>query len=661
MPRLDRSALARCARHVFTSAAQLALVLGGAGLLVDGGVLLFYGSAVKTALACGAVSAALGVLVALVLAAPASLLGALLEALRGHRWLRRVWVAPAWLLAGALFWLLIAPHARESASAYVMVTAAASAAVAATTWLSCAQPPALARGVLGVIAVLAIALDFGLGRFWYLELHDTTDVIASAALIGLTLGVRARLRRVPLAGLSAWVISGLCLALAIAAGVDRAVPGWRSFAIADAHNLRRNAQVLGAVADGDRDGYASWLWGGDCDDSDPGVHPGALDAPGGGDRNCNGVDLAGPASEAQRGLLPAWGAPTLGSGVQRTVLITVDTFRYDALRPELMPALFRYAQGGLRLTRAYSGGTQTAISVPLWFVPARGAPHVADALRAAGVRSTAVLQGLVGIVDSFEPFDRTEHHYKTDKLSAHALAAIEASAQGGGRELIWVHYFGLHSRAGGVKGPQPPGPAHLPAGYRAAAQAVDRALAPLLERLSQPDLASSTLVIVTSDHGEAFGAHGVHMHGASGFEELVHVPALVRGPEIPACEHAHVVSMRGMTATLLGAFGLAREAAGAEHLGRSLLRLRSDCARPLQSSAVVRSARYTSGRLMRSHLGVLVDERYKLVAGVQDGMLELYDRQRDPAENHDLAALRPELLQPRLFALSTILDADGWP
>jgi arylsulfatase A-like enzyme len=44
----------------------------------------------------------------------------------------------------------------------------------------------------------------------------------------------------------------------------------------------------------------------------------------------------------------------------------------------------------------------------------------------------------------------------------------------------------------------------------------------------------NTIVIVTSDHGEAFSEHGYYAHGSGLHQEILHVPLLFRGPGIPA-------------------------------------------------------------------------------------------------------------------------------
>ena len=82
---------------------------------------------------------------------------------------------------------------------------------------------------------------------------------------------------------------------------------------------------------------------------------------------------------------------------------------------------------------------------------------------------------------------------------------------------------------------EPGGPATCEAlrvAYRRGLAATDRRLGELLEALDA--FPPETVVILTGDHGEAFGEHGVVHHGRYLFHELVHVPLLVRAPGFPA-------------------------------------------------------------------------------------------------------------------------------
>lgn len=66
------------------------------------------------------------------------------------------------------------------------------------------------------------------------------------------------------------------------------------------------------------------------------------------------------------------------------------------------------------------------------------------------------------------------------------------------------------------------------------------------------DLLEDTLLIITSDHGEAFGEHGLYLHDASVFEENLHVPLLIRYVDvIPTTVH-DVVSTRDLFGVMKG-------------------------------------------------------------------------------------------------------------
>ena len=71
----------------------------------------------------------------------------------------------------------------------------------------------------------------------------------------------------------------------------------------------------------------------------------------------------------------------------------------------------------------------------------------------------------------------------------------------------------------------------LEAQYDAEALGIDRALAALFEDLKRRGLYDDTLIVVTSDHGEAFLEHGFLRHEGSLHEEQIAVPLLIKLPE----------------------------------------------------------------------------------------------------------------------------------
>ena len=68
------------------------------------------------------------------------------------------------------------------------------------------------------------------------------------------------------------------------------------------------------------------------------------------------------------------------------------------------------------------------------------------------------------------------------------------------------------------------------AGYCGAVSYVDHLVGTILEALIDTDQLDDTLLIFTSDHGEMLGSHGLLFKGSVFFEELVHIPLIVRPP-----------------------------------------------------------------------------------------------------------------------------------
>ncbi len=86
----------------------------------------------------------------------------------------------------------------------------------------------------------------------------------------------------------------------------------------------------------------------------------------------------------------------------------------------------------------------------------------------------------------------------------------------------------------------------------------DRHFGPFLERLRELGLYEDLVFVVTSDHGEEFDEHGSWGHGHSIFQELLHVPLVVRWPAAEAAGHRvpATVSTMDIGPTILEATGL---------------------------------------------------------------------------------------------------------
>ncbi len=100
--------------------------------------------------------------------------------------------------------------------------------------------------------------------------------------------------------------------------------------------------------------------------------------------------------------------------------------------------------------------------------------------------------------------------------------------------------------------------------------ALDRRLGELLQELDRRGVLDDTLVIVTADHGEHLGDHGLYFHGCSLYRQLVQVPLVIVGKDVPAGRVvAEPLSLRDIPATIIGLLGLRSDASLP---GRSLAR-----------------------------------------------------------------------------------------
>ncbi len=78
----------------------------------------------------------------------------------------------------------------------------------------------------------------------------------------------------------------------------------------------------------------------------------------------------------------------------------------------------------------------------------------------------------------------------------------------------------------------------------------------LLHFLHQTPGWQNTIVIITSDHGDEFGAHGSYDHGRNLYRGVLHVPLVIAGPGVPKdVRIKHIVGIRQLFSTVLDLAG----------------------------------------------------------------------------------------------------------
>jgi arylsulfatase A-like enzyme len=201
---------------------------------------------------------------------------------------------------------------------------------------------------------------------------------------------------------------------------------------------------------------------------------------------------------------------------------------------------------------------------------------------------------------------------------------------------------------------EPAGPARIEGAgaaldrYEAALTYLDGEIGRLLAQLDASGKLDNTIVIITSDHGEEFGEHGLYWHAHSLYLPALHVPLVVVWPgNVPAGRRvAEEATIRDVAATVLDLASIGdssdvRAAPGpASPLpGESLSRYWTDGA-PRAASTVISTLtldldgteRWPDSRRLES---ILLNGHHYIRN--EKGPDELYDIRLDPFEQRNLA------------------------
>ena len=192
----------------------------------------------------------------------------------------------------------------------------------------------------------------------------------------------------------------------------------------------------------------------------------------------------------------------------------------------------------------------------------------------------------------------------------------------------------------------------LEALYHADVAYTDQLVGELLNELREHSLLGSSMLILTSDHGENLGEHHMLDHKFCVYETLLKVPLVVRYPPVvPAGQRVtEPVQTTDLFATIAEVAGV--EPPDGSRRGPSLFGPRSpDRAvhgqyyRPSLFMDALRSAYPEAdvSRLDRRLSSVAVDGMKYIWSS--DGAHELYDLQADSQEESNLAATRPEVME----------------
>ncbi len=170
--------------------------------------------------------------------------------------------------------------------------------------------------------------------------------------------------------------------------------------------------------------------------------------------------------------------------------------------------------------------------------------------------------------------------------------------------------------------------------YISELQLVDKQLGQLMALIQSHSLRNRMLLIVSADHGEAFGEHGTTYHSSSIYDELLRVPLLIWRPGHQPFVVDDPVSLVDLGPTILDLFGVPTPG---HFMGQSLVPyLRRD--KPKLTRPILAEGRLKQALILPDGQKVIVDNRMNTV--------ELYDLRTDPGETNSLADDEERLSTP---------------
>ncbi len=214
--------------------------------------------------------------------------------------------------------------------------------------------------------------------------------------------------------------------------------------------------------------------------------------------------------------------------------------------------------------------------------------------------------------------------------------------------FAFLNYLDVHYSYGGPPGyPKPDWDRGSTVDeYDAGLKYVDDYIGRLLRDLERRE-ARNTIVVITSDHGESLGAHGLSYHGAALYRELIQVPLIISYPQqIPKGLRVAVpVSITGIPGTVMD---LLADREPGVFPGPSLSALwksqnqQTNWPYPIselaQTDIIVPADRVVEGKIPIATNGwmkSLVAPRWHLITHEKFGH-QLYDWTNDPKESNNL-------------------------
>jgi choline-sulfatase len=242
----------------------------------------------------------------------------------------------------------------------------------------------------------------------------------------------------------------------------------------------------------------------------------------------------------------------------------------------------------------------------------------------------------------------TDNHVTSHKLTALAQKLLGDPKNTGGQFFAWFHYMDPHDKYVDHE----EAPTFGKTGrdrYDAEVFYTDLHVGKLLDWAEQQPWWQNTVVIVSADHGEAFGEHDFYRHAFWLWEAIVRVPLLVAGPGIEARRIDQRRSHIDLAPTILDLMG--HEGPPEVFVGQTLAPEIFGEEPPQPRKAIVLDLPEDSHN---PPIRAVIQGDTKLIVYGAGQRYELFQLDTDPEEKDDLSKKDPErLAQMKAFFEAT--------
>ncbi len=375
-----------------------------------------------------------------------------------------------------------------------------------------------------------------------------------------------------------------------------------------------------------------------------------------------------PASASASSPAPsASAAPAKAPGPARPVnvlLVTIDSMRADmpwqGYPREIAPNLTALAKESAVYTRAYAVSSYTAKSIAAvlagrypstlyrnWSFFAeysKGNVFFPELLQEKSVRTMAahahfyfdhgknLNQGfdVWRMVSGLKVNNTTDESITSDKLSDIGIEMLGDANNTKGPFFAWLHYMDPHDQYH-THPESPKWGRDTRDHYDSEIFFTDLHVKRLLDFCAKQPWWQNTVLVVSADHGEAFGEHKMYRHAFALWEVLARVPLMVKGPGI---EPRRVEARRSdidLAPTILDLLGVPADPGFA---GKSLVPELYGLEPPGDREPIVLDLPADSNN---PPTRAIIKGNYKLIADDATERFSLYDLAVDPAEDFNLA------------------------